>query len=406
MRLIYTWLTRLAAPALRLHLRRRARAGKEDPARLPEREGIDPTPRPAGKLLWLHAASVGESLSILPVIAALPPGWYTLLTTGTRSSAAILAERLAAPAFAGRVTHRFVPLDVPAWAARFLDHWRPDRAAFVESEIWPNLIAGCTARGIPIALINARLSPRSFARWRRLPAAARAVFGAFAWVAAQAQGDADRLTALGAPHVFHAGNLKFAAPLPPEDADFPRLHALIGPRKVWLAASTHEGEEAITLALHARLAQRHPGLLTIIVPRHAPRGAAIAALVTPPIPRHSLGQDPPPGGIWLGDTMGRMGLYYRLAGAVVMGKSLLPPGGGQNPLEPARLGRPVAIGPYFGNFTDMVRELHAASALHIAADETALAQWLDETLRSPPSIPPLPEAEATLPARLAARLTE
>ena len=167
---LYAAATSLAAPLLRLHLRRRAGRGKEIAARLPEREGIEPTPRPPGRLLWLHAASVGESLSILPLLAALPADLAVLLTTGTVTSAALLATRLPQLGLADRVRHRFVPLDVPAWATRFLDHWQPDAAGFVESEIWPNLLRGCQRRGIPTMLINARLSAGSFARWRRAQA--------------------------------------------------------------------------------------------------------------------------------------------------------------------------------------------------------------------------------------------
>ncbi|MBN8892956.1 MAG: 3-deoxy-D-manno-octulosonic acid transferase, partial [Rhodospirillales bacterium] len=161
LRALYAGLTTLASPLLRLMLARRVRRGKEIAARLPERRGIDATPRPPGRLLWLHAASVGETVSVLPVLAALPPDMQVLMTTGTVTSAALLDRRLPELGLQTRVRHRFVPLDVPRWAGRFLDHWRPDAAAFVESEIWPNLLEGCAARGIPLMLVNARLSPRS-----------------------------------------------------------------------------------------------------------------------------------------------------------------------------------------------------------------------------------------------------
>src|SRR4051794_26508876 len=168
----------LAAPGLRLLLRQRSRRGKELPDRLAERRGLDDAPRPAGRLLWIHAASVGETVSILPVLSAVAsraPDVTVLLTTGTVTSAALLASRLPALGLAGRVVHRFAPLDVPAWAERFLDHWRPDAACFVESELWPNQIAACRRRGVALMLVNARLSPRSHRAWRRVPALSRHV---------------------------------------------------------------------------------------------------------------------------------------------------------------------------------------------------------------------------------------
>ncbi len=196
--------TRLAAPALRLWLRRRLAGGKERLGRLAERRGIDPTPRPSGRLLWLHAASVGETVSVLPLLKALgrqDEALNVLVTTGSVTSATLLLERLPALGLGTRARHRFVPLDVPGWVARFLDHWRPDAAAFVESELWPNLIAAAAARRIPLALLNGRLSERSFERWRLAPGFARRILGAFSLVAARSEADAARLSMLGAAAV-------------------------------------------------------------------------------------------------------------------------------------------------------------------------------------------------------------
>lgn len=377
----------LAAPALRLLLRRRLGRGKELPGRLAERCGIDPTPRPAGKLLWLHAASVGETASILPVLPPLlaaDPALTVLFTTGTVTSAALLAQRLD-PSLAPRVLHRFVPLDVPAWAARFLDHWRPDAAAFVESELWPNLLRACRSRGIPLMLVNARLSPRSFARWQHLPDVARALLGGFDRIHAQDQATAERLRALGAGAVAVPGDLKQAAPpLPADDTELARLHALIGTRPVWLAASTHPGEEAAIFRVHHALADAIPGLLTIIAPRHPERGAAIAAEAGAiPSTRRALAQDPPAAGVWIADTLGELGLLYRLAPVVFVGRSLLPPGGGQNPLEPARLGCAIAVGPHTGNFPAPVARLRTAGGLTEVADEAALTSFVRTMLADP-----------------------
>ena len=336
----------LAAPALGLMLRARARRGKEIAARLPERRGIEAAPRPAGKLLWLHAASVGETVSLLSVLDELArqaPEVSVLLTTGTVTSAELLAARLPALGLAEKVTHRFVPLDVPAWIARFLDHWRPDAAAFVESEIWPNLLAACARRRIPLMLINARLSARSFARWRRWPGIARGLLGGFASIRARGADDAARFSALGARAVRAVGDLKFAAAeLPADSAALAELRAAIGARPVFLAASTHPGEEDILLAAHRRLLARHPDLLTILVPRHPARGSEIAALLGATMaPRRAAATLPDAGGLYIADTLGELGIFYRLATVAFIGGSLVPHGG-QNPLEAARLGAALA----------------------------------------------------------------
>jgi len=375
----------LAAPALRLMLRRRAGRGKEVAARLGERWGEDATPRPAGRLLWLHAASVGETVSILAVLEALArktPTLAILVTTGTVTSAELLALRLPEAGLAGRVIHRFVPLDVPAWVARFLDHWRPDAAAFVESEIWPNIIAACRARAIPMMLLNARLSARSFARWRLVPGLAAGLLGGFASIRARGPADAARFASLGAALVRETGDLKFAAPeLPVDAAELARLRALRGGRPVWLAASTHPGEEAMVAAAQGALAARFPDLLSIIVPRHPARGAEIARALA--APRRAAGDDPPAaGGLYIADTLGELGLFYRLAPIAFIGGSLVPHGG-QNPLEAARLGVVLATGPHTDNFAEAVAALAAAGALTRVTDSASLAAFVAAQLRDP-----------------------
>ncbi len=384
---IWSTATTLATPALRLMLWRRVRRGKELAARLDERRGIDPGSRPPGRLLWMHAASVGEGLSILPVLEALDrlrPDLSILLTTGTVSSAVLMRERLDAAGLE-RVMHRFAPLDVPRWAARFLDHWRPDAVAFVESELWPNMLAGCRARGVPAMLVNARLSRRSFGRWRWAPRLARRVLGSFDLIHAQSADDADRLATLDARHVKVAGNLKFAAPpLPAGPAALEEGRAQLAGRPCWVAASTHPGEDEIILAAHRLLVPTRPGLVSILVPRHPERGLAIAAAATGlVVTRRGLGEKPPAEGVWVADTLGELGLWYRLAAAALVGRSLLPPGGGQNPLEPARLGCPVAAGPHMDNFSDAVRVLNAAGALARVRDAADLSEWVGAMLDDP-----------------------
>jgi 3-deoxy-D-manno-octulosonic-acid transferase len=373
----------LLAPVLRLNLRRRAANGREIAARLPERRGIDPTPRPAGPLLWMHAASVGETMSILPVLEALRHRTKVLLTTGTVTSQALLDRRIPEQGLSGDVLHRFAPLDVPSWVGRFLSHWRPDAACFVESELWPNQLAACRTMGIPLMLVNARMSDRSFGYWRSVPGLARHVLGGFAHVQARGDQDAHRLKALGATHVESPGDLKFAAPpLPVDPAEHDRLSKMLAGRPVWLAASTHPNEEVLVAAAHRELAARYPNLLTIIAPRHPDRGPALAAELN--ARRRTAEPDPPAGeGIWIADTMGELGLWYRLAPIAFVGRSLVAPGGGQNPLEPARLGCAIAVGPYTGNFSDHVALLREVGGLVEIADAASLARFVSGMLDNP-----------------------
>jgi len=407
--------TRLAAPVLRLWLRRRLAGGKERRGRLAERRGIDPTPRPSGRLLWLHAASVGETVSVLPLLKALgrqDEELNVLVTTGSVTSASLLLDRLPGLGLGQRARHRFVPLDVPGWVARFLDHWRPDAAAFVESELWPNLIAAAAARRIPLALLNGRLSERSFERWRLAPGFARRILGAFSLVAARSEADAARLSMLGAAAVEVPGDLKLAAdPLPVDERERERLAALLGARPRWLAASTHPGEEAIAAEAHRGLSGDFPGLTTIIAPRHPERGPEIAAgLSGLQTARRAAGADPPAGGVYIADTLGELGLFYRLAPIVFVGRSLAGKGG-QNPLEPARLGCAIAVGPHTKNFSAAVTRLELAGGLARVADGAALAAWVRAMLADPERARRMGEAaraatatDSGLPDRLAARL--
>ena len=375
----------IASPVLRLLLRYRVTRGKEIGARLAERRGIDRTPRPSGRLVWLHAASVGEMTSVLPVLAALAeldPHVSVLLTTGTVTSALVLAQRLPAMGLSGRVMHRFVPLDVPAWVGRFLDHWRPDAACFVESELWPNILAACRVRAIPAMLINARMSARSHAKWSRFPWAAHAVLSGFARIHARGEEDASRLRALGADRIEVMGDLKLAAPDLPADPMLLRdMQGRLAGRPVFLAASTHPGEEPLIQQVHDALRARYPALLTIIAPRHPERGAELASALG--APSRQQGEAPPAEGVWIADTLGELGLWYRLSQAVFIGRSLVPPGGGQNPLEPARLGCAIATGPFVENFTDHIALLRAADALEVTDDVPALSQFVDTMLANP-----------------------
>ena len=387
LRRLWAGLATAAAPGLRWWLLHRAARGKEAPGRLAERRGIDATPRPPGHVLWLHAASVGETASVLPVLPLLldaDPELSIVFTTGTLTAARLLAQRLE-PARRGRVVHRFVPLDVPGWARRFLDHWRPDAAVFLESELWPNLLAACRARNIPLMLLNARMSDRSFARWQRLPNLACCLLADFTRIQARSVADAERFRALGAMAVDAPGDLKLAAPpLPVDAAELRRLRAALAGRPAWFAASTHPGEETLLFEVHRAVAVDYPDLLTIVAPRHPERGPAIAAAAAPwPVTRRALGEGPPPCGVWVADTLGELGLWYRLAPITLVGRTLLPPGGGQNPLEPARIGCAIATGPHAGNFAEHVALLRAADALTVVEDAPALARFVTDMLADP-----------------------
>ncbi len=344
-------LLRPLAPAL---LRLRERNGKEDTSRRSERLGIASAPRPEGRLVWLHAASIGETNAILPLIEALGaelPALSFLLTTGTVTSAGLARRRLGP-----RAVHQYVPLDAPSYARSFLAHWRPDLAVFTESEIWPNLILETADAGVPLALVNGRMSFRSFKRWRRASGLLRPLFDRFALVLAQNDTLARRFEELGARSVTAVGNLKIDAPPPPVDArELEALRNALDGRPRLVAASTHEGEEQIVAAAHRLLARRLEGVCTIIVPRHPERGTAIAELLKSQgfaVAQRSLGARPAPRTeIYLADTIGELGLFYALAPVALIGGSLVERGG-QNPIEAIRLGAGILSGPHRQNFRD------------------------------------------------------
>jgi 3-deoxy-D-manno-octulosonic-acid transferase len=341
----YRLATRLLSPFAPLILGQRAARGKEDRSRSRERLGHAAMARPAGRLIWVHGASVGESLSALPLVRRLlaESGTSVLVTSGTVASAAIMQARLPAGAL-----HQYVPLDLPGAAARFLDHWRPDAGLFVESDLWPNLILEAAARGVRLALVNARISERSAQRWQVAKASGAALLGAFDVVLAQDDAFAERFRALGARNVQAVGSLKAdAPPLAVDEAALAAMQAAIGARPVLLAAQTHPGEDETVLPAHDTLRARFPDLLTVIVPRHIERGADIAMLCGPrPAARRSLGEPlTADTAVYIGDTLNEMGLFYRLAPFCFLGGTLVPVGG-HNPLEPARLGRAVLAGPH------------------------------------------------------------
>jgi 3-deoxy-D-manno-octulosonic-acid transferase len=366
---VWRLLAGAATPLAPLLLRQRAARGKEDKTRINERLGIASMPRPEGKLVWLHGASVGESLSALPLIEKLmADGTRVLVTSGTVTSATIMKQRLPKNAL-----HQFVPLDTPRAVARFLDHWRPDAGLFIESDLWPNLIQGAKKRGVRLGLVNARISARSAERWRFARKSMAALLSAFDVVLAQDEDFAARFRALGASQVQVSGSLKAdAPPLSANDAVLKEMRQAIGSRPVLLAAQTHPGEDETVLPAHDLLKARFPDLLTIIVPRHVERAADIAMLGgTRGVARRSTGQAiTADTAIYIADTLGELGVFYRLSPFCFIGATLVPMGG-HNPLEPAALNCAVLAGPHTANAArafDAVLSAQGFGRVHNSAD--------------------------------------
>lgn len=370
---LYRMATWAATPFVRILLSRRLKRGKEDPARLRERYGHASAPRPKGPLVWLHGASVGEMLAVLPLMDRLRArGFRVLLTSGTLTSAKLAASRLPPD-----IVHQFVPLDSPLFLRRFLKHWRPDLVLLVESELWPNILIEVNARRIPLMLVNARMSPKSFANWQRISGSVAALLGRVDLCLAQAPDDGERLTRLGAPRVAVTGNLKFDSPPPPVDlAAFDVLRGASQGREVLIAASTHPGEEEIVIEAHQRLIKERPNLLTIIAPRHPERGPAVAALANDagcPAVLRSDGYLPDRGtAIYVADTIGELGLFYRLGSVALLGGSLVRRGG-QNPIEPIKLDTAILHGPHVTNFNDLYGALDASRGAAPVTDARSLA---------------------------------
>ncbi|NNU79105.1 3-deoxy-D-manno-octulosonic acid transferase [Halovulum dunhuangense] len=381
---LYLGLSDLAEGPVRRRLRRRQDAGKEDPARSGERFGHASLPRPDGRLVWFHAASVGESLSLLGLIDTLLAehlDLHVLMTTGTVTSAGLMGQRLP-----GRAFHQFAPVDTGPAIRRFLAHWRPDLAIWTESELWPRMIVSTHATGCPLLLINARISPASARRLRLLRGFTRSLLGRFERVLAQDDAVAERFHRLGADpaRLETTGSLKDTAePLPHDPMALSDLMKRLAGRSCWLAASTHEGEEELVAIAHREARRSVHGLVLILAPRHPERGPEIARKLRAAGWRVSLRS----AGelidrnteIYVADTLGEMGLWYRAASVSFIGGSLVPIGG-HNPFEPALLGSAILYGPHVANFeTAYERFRRAAAAVKVAKAED-LGQRLVETL--------------------------
>src|SRR4051812_19707683 len=380
---VYRKLSSAMVPLSPALINRRLKLGKEDPARVGERRGVSADVRPAGPLVWIHGASVGEVLASAALVEQLRElNLRILLTSGTVTSAAVVAKR-----FPPDIIHQYVPYDSPRYVARFLDHWQPSLALFIESDLWPNLIVAGAARRLPMVLINGRMSHRSFPRWRRISGTIEALLGCFEVCLAQSDIDAERFTALGSRNVVTTGNLKLDVHAPPADnGRLERLMAVTRGRPVIVAASTHPGEEEILIEMHRELAGYFPQLLTVIVPRHPNRGEAIAGMIAASGLHVSLRshEDLPTAttDIYVADTMGELGLFYRLAPIVFMGGSLVKHGG-QNPIEAIKLGAAIVHGPHVFNFTDVYDALDAAGGAKQADAQQALVKQIGQWLADP-----------------------
>ncbi len=383
----YKRITRRSGYLLRLLLRKRLLQGKEDAQRIYERMGRPSAVRPQGKLVWIHAASVGESQSALILICALLERFKklrVLVTTGTVTSARVMDSRLPERSF-----HQFYPLDHPEWVGKFLDYWHPNAVFWMESELWPNMLSEINRRGIPATLVNGRLSPTSFRRWKRMRDSIAELLDTFDRCLVQTETDARYFTELGAKEVVVTDNIKYSAEALPVDAG--KLEALqgeIGKRPVWLYSSTHEGEEALACRLHNKLSAQIPDLLTIIVPRHPDRGKEIMDICLDAImnvrrrsEHYSLPQFDDD--IYIADTLGELGLFYRLAPVACIGRSFSKDGGGgHNPIEAAQLECAVLHGPKVQNLQEIYDEMDKAGASLCVRDEKEFEDTLYKLLKN------------------------
>lgn len=377
--LAYSFLTSACRPLVQLFLRSRIRRGKEDPARVAERRGLATHSRPDGRFVWMHGASIGECLSLLSCMEEfIARGFHIVVTSGSLGSARVLAGRLPAGAL-----HQFFPLDVYRYAFRFLEHWRPEIVLFAESEIWPNVFRAVKQANIPLVCVNARLSPTSFRRWSKVPKAAAEVFDRINVCLAQTEADAERFALLGARNVSVLGNLKFDTQPPPVDpVQLTELTGRIGARPVWAAVSTHQGEAEIIAAAHLALRSRFPSLLTIIAPRHPQRGDAVAQMLGRKglrAARRSRAETVTADTeIYVADTLGEIGLIYRVSALAFIGRSLAAKGG-QNPIEAAKLGCAILHGPHVSSFREVYAALDAGEGAFAVEDRKSLIDavaWL------------------------------
>lgn len=383
---IYNFLIRILYPlVIKRYINKRKQNGKEDIKRFNERIGKPKMKRPEGKLIWFHGASVGESLSMLPLITRLLelyPNLHIMVTTGTVTSAELMNKRLPERAF-----HQYIPIDNPTFAARFLRHWKPDLALWFESELWPAMLSNIKARNIPLLLVNGRISNKSFKRWQQFDFICKELLDCFTFCLGQSEEDAYRLRVLGAKEAICLGNLKYAGFQPPVDpAKREEIAAQIGNRPLWNVSSTHNDEELKIGKFLKRVQDKVPGLLTIIAPRHPNRGPEIQEALNEIGLKTALRSKGEKiigtTDVYIADTIGEVGIWYDLAPLVFIGGSLIPHGG-QNFMEPSRMRDAVLVGPHMFNFTDAMNRAKKADAVIQVNDVNELEENVIQLLTNP-----------------------
>lgn len=374
---IYNTLITILYPlVIKRYINKRKENGKEDVKRFNERVGRPTMPRPEGKLIWLHGASVGESVSMLPLIQRILDTYleaHVMVTTGTVTSADVMQKRLPERAF-----HQFIPIDNPIFTTRFVRHWQPDVALWFESELWPAVLSSIKRKNIPLILINGRISNKSFKRWQQFDFISKELLNCFTLCLGQSEEDAYRLRVLGAQNSICLGNLKYAGlPLPIDEAKRAEFVEQAGKRHMWLASATHDDEEVRIAKVHKRLKQKFPDLLTVIAPRHPQRGDEIQekinSLELKTALRSKNEKITPETDVYIANTIGEMGIWYDVINIVFIGGSLIPHGG-QNFMEPSRVRDAVIVGPHMHNFTDAMNRAKKADAVIQVTDTEELEE--------------------------------
>ncbi len=380
---IYNALIAILYPlVIKGYIKKRLHKGKEDKERFNERTGRPKLKRPEGKLVWLHGASVGESISMLPLIQKILDTYsdaHVMVTTGTVTSADVMSKRLPDRAF-----HQYIPIDNPFFTTRFIKHWQPDVALWFESELWPAMLSAIKRKNIPLILINGRISNKSFKRWQQFDFICKELLSCFSLCLGQSEEDAYRLQVLGAQNTLCLGNIKYAGlPLPIDENKKNEIIQQIGNRTFWLASSTHNDEEIRIAKVHKRLKTKFPDLLTIIAPRHPQRGeeikTSIEKLELTTALRSQNEHISANTDIYIANTIGEMGLWYDIAKLVFIGGSLIPHGG-QNFMEPSRVRDAVIVGPHMHNFTDAMNRAKKADAIIQVTDTEELGEVVEQLL--------------------------
>ena len=380
---IYNTLIRILYPlVIRSYIQKRIEIGKEDTKRFNERLGKPIKERPEGKLIWFHGASVGESISMLPLINRLlenSPDTYVMVTTGTTTSADLMGKRLPERAF-----HQYIPIDNPAFTKRFIKHWQPDLVLWFESDFWPAMLSSIKKKNIPLILVNGRISNKSFKRWQQFDFICKELLACFTFCLGQSEEDAYRLRVLGAKDTTCLGNLKFAGlPIPVDETKKQEITQQIGKRRLFCISSTHENEEYQLGKRLPKLLENHPDLLVIVAPRHPQRGNDIKKqlqeLGLNVSLRSAEEKITPQTQVYIADTIGELGIWYGISPIVFIGGSLVPHGG-QNFMEPSRLRDAVIVGPYMHNFTEAMQRAQKANAIIQSNDAEEVINTVSQLL--------------------------